>query len=371
MPPRVQNTPLHRQVTDLLRQDVLAMPGGTRLASEPTLAKEFGVGLATVREALRVLASEGLVNRQQGRGTFTVGQDKMPGRHVALLIDQDARDSRTSGVYLSIAQNLRRLLRKASINSRIYIGNGKLNEEKQALDCEEFFVELEKGTISAVGAVLATPHPSWTRRLEERSVPMIGFGRDKTPGVFTDTDQMVHDAIDLLYSRGRRRIAMMCWGGYTNSRSRIPAAYREALERHGLRGPSEHWIHLDRHPSFSGVGYENFRRIWSIPEDRPDALLVTDDMFGPGVVMAMMELGVTPSREFDLVIASNKGVNQFFCPFPLIRLEIAPEQFAEVMAHQLETVLRGETPEPPLVRLVPEIRIENEPQAVIATPAFA
>lgn len=43
---------------------------GTALPAEAALAKEHGVALGTLRQALALLVSEGLLERQHGRGTF-------------------------------------------------------------------------------------------------------------------------------------------------------------------------------------------------------------------------------------------------------------------------------------------------------------
>jgi GntR family transcriptional regulator len=45
-------------------------PPGTALPAEQALAAEHGVALGTLRQALSVLADEGLVERRHGRGTF-------------------------------------------------------------------------------------------------------------------------------------------------------------------------------------------------------------------------------------------------------------------------------------------------------------
>ncbi|MGP9822074.1 phosphonate metabolism transcriptional regulator PhnF [Salinarimonas sp. NSM] len=61
-----------RQIVDGLEADIGAgrLAPGDRLPAETQLAERFGVNRHTVRRALGVLASRGLVRATQGRGTF-------------------------------------------------------------------------------------------------------------------------------------------------------------------------------------------------------------------------------------------------------------------------------------------------------------
>lgn len=67
--------PRYLQLADLMRQRIgRAVWGqGEKVPSLEALVAEFGVARVTVRQAMDVLAREGLVSPQQGRGTFVTG----------------------------------------------------------------------------------------------------------------------------------------------------------------------------------------------------------------------------------------------------------------------------------------------------------
>ena len=58
-----------QQIYDRIERDGYADTQG-QLPSEPQLAAELGVSRATIREALTILAREGVIVRRHGVGTF-------------------------------------------------------------------------------------------------------------------------------------------------------------------------------------------------------------------------------------------------------------------------------------------------------------
>ncbi|MCH5286347.1 MAG: GntR family transcriptional regulator [Christensenellaceae bacterium] len=65
-------SPLYRQLMQRLRADISGgvYPAHSRIPSEQELCETYGVSRVTVRKALGELTQEGLLKRQQGKGTF-------------------------------------------------------------------------------------------------------------------------------------------------------------------------------------------------------------------------------------------------------------------------------------------------------------
>jgi GntR family transcriptional regulator len=70
--------PLYHQLADLLQEDIRQgeYPPGTRIPSEPQLAKRFGIGRPTVRQAIDVLVRKRLLRRRRGSGTYVQSPEK-------------------------------------------------------------------------------------------------------------------------------------------------------------------------------------------------------------------------------------------------------------------------------------------------------
>jgi GntR family transcriptional regulator len=68
-----QGLTTYQRLQQQLNELIQAVPKGTKLASEPDLARRFDVSRATLREAMRTFESQGFLKRKQGSGTFVVG----------------------------------------------------------------------------------------------------------------------------------------------------------------------------------------------------------------------------------------------------------------------------------------------------------
>ncbi len=70
---KIQRRPtLAEEVSSQIKESILGgeYPAGEALPTEPELAEQFGVSRAVVRDAVRMLSAQGLVDVQHGRGMF-------------------------------------------------------------------------------------------------------------------------------------------------------------------------------------------------------------------------------------------------------------------------------------------------------------
>lgn len=95
-PPRknmFSNVPIPRyvQLADVIRRRIKrgVWPRGEVLPSIEKLMQEFGVSRVTVRQATQLLAGEGLLSPERGRGTFVTAE---PGRNRRLLVQTSLDD---------------------------------------------------------------------------------------------------------------------------------------------------------------------------------------------------------------------------------------------------------------------------------------
>lgn len=76
-----QRASLSDQVIATLREQITsgAWPVGSRIPTEPELVEQLGVARNTVREAVRALAHNGLLDIRQGSGTYVIATSELAG----------------------------------------------------------------------------------------------------------------------------------------------------------------------------------------------------------------------------------------------------------------------------------------------------
>ncbi|NQU40117.1 MAG: substrate-binding domain-containing protein [Lentisphaerae bacterium] len=332
----------YEPVAGALRREIrTARRPGERLQSEHDLAKRFNVSLITLREATLILCHEGLLERRHGSGLF-VSALPSPQR-VAILTEQDITLPRTSYFSLRVIQQLRALCDDAGFFSQLYVGRSPFYAEgnpqpgRPVLTCPEFLEDLGKESFCGVASVATPPHASWLDPLRQRGVPVVACGGGYPYHVVSDLGEMVRSGVRRLATEGRTKIAVMGWR-QSSPQHITPTEdfyhyFQAEMKAQSLHCDSD-WIRHDLHPSMPGSGWEEFREIWLARSDRPDGLLICDDVLGQDVACAIVELGIRVPEELLIVTHANHGSGIEY-PFPVTRMEYSPDDYARAAGTML------------------------------------
>ncbi len=142
---------------------------GDALPVERELAIELEVSRGTIRDALNLLASEGLLIRKQGSGTF-VGKNATTGS-VAILAEAKLLGAPIGAIDRQMIEVAQRVIREDGYRPVLSIGDGK--------DVEEFMSSLHlfdpavlKDTLGVLNTVMIAPVES---RLASAGVPCVAL----------------------------------------------------------------------------------------------------------------------------------------------------------------------------------------------------
>ena len=336
--------PLYDSVAATLRQEIReGHQPGDKLESGPKLARRLGVSVLTVREAVNALTQEGLVERIRGSGTYVCQPTKGT---VAILCGLVREDLRHRFFFLELMHHLESMLQAAGISSRQYFANLGRDEIGHAIKNPTFDQDLDAGLISAVVPVSIMLPDALHTRLAQRHIAIIG--EDATQ---TDYATMLHDATGYLLAHGRRRLALLQPPG-----PEIAALF-DALQQQAGIEPVPEWNCGGLALEDGDALHDAFVRMLQARPEMPDGLVCLNDVIFERFVPTLLELGIQVPARLMIVTHANKG-SAIRIPFPVARMEVDPDQYADAVAAQVRAwATDSPPPEAPLIirhRWIPE-----------------
>ena len=179
------------------------------LPSEKMLAELGGVSVGTVRQALSELAEEGLVRREQGRGTFVTTRTNQQNAQLlnvfALLAPQ-----LLEGPYPMLIHGFEEA--SAGIHHQVQVGNSQNNIGRQA----NLVLGLIDQMVGGVAIVPTTSEPTpaiQIRQLHKNQIPVVFCHRTvegiAAPCVTFSGYEVGFKAGQAFYERGHRRLVCL------------------------------------------------------------------------------------------------------------------------------------------------------------------
>jgi DNA-binding LacI/PurR family transcriptional regulator len=306
---------LYKQLAEILRKHILdgTPPGETELPTELELSASYGVSRGTVRQALRLLSDEGLIERLPGRGTF------VRHREPSASISHDGE--RSIGVIIPSAHDqlsLRILVGVESVakHRRYHV---VFNHSNDSLEQEEKDVQRLRSA-HVTGAILFpvsdVEHNETIWQLHAQGFPLVLVDRyfagldcdyvvaDNFGGAYRATEHLVlmgHAQIGFVHESAA--------GFKTTSVRDRYLGYRQALDDYGLAF-EEQWLSQverapvsleQRKPSASCVDYLR-------SPHRPQAVFAVNDGIALALIAAAAYLGLSVPDDLAIVGFDNLGV---------------------------------------------------------------
>ena len=352
--PDSNRVPRSQQIAGVLRERIrTSHEPGDRLSSEVKFAEEFGVSTLTIREALAFLVQEGRVVRRRGSGTYVA--ETAQAEFVAILTQLDTIHQNTSYFFQLLTQQVCDQARAQGLPYRLYHGYG--NTDVTPLDSfgeagSNLVGAINDGDVRGIIALNADARGRWHAVAKDRGLPLVGHGRVYDHSVRISNADLAQQGVEYLHNCGRRRLALIGWGGPI-----VSAPFREALDTFGLAA-RDAWIRVDRHPCGPGAGYHSLQEIWAAAGRKPDGLVVTDEVLFDSAVPAILELGISVPDDLMVIRHANRGMGGF-APFPVARLEIDPAAIASGMLGLYRELADHGTAQPPHRLVLPKLVVEQ------------
>lgn len=335
----VHSVHIHDQVAAILRQAIRSgrYRPGEKLERIRDLARRFDVSIFAISQALLELSKEGLIQRRHAKGIYVLDWKK--NRQIGILCELDVSHPHVSRFFPRVIQQLRRFFRAKGWEVKVYIGDHQPGSPRSEEPCPDFVADVKAHQLGGVIILTASSRAQWLPRLKKDRVPIVAIPPWSNHGITIDIAAMVREGTGYLLSKGRRRLAVMGWSG-PDQKWEGEEAFRCLLQENGVEACGD-WIRHDLHPSQLGAGWDEFREIWTARAEKPDGLLICDDMLLRDVALAILNFQIKVPDQLMIVSHANKR-SGILAPFPVAHLEYDPDEYAQAAGDLLLKLLNGE-----------------------------
>ena len=334
----------YRVLADRLREDLIRGSGqrGCKLPTELELTQQYQLSRQTVRHALQLLEEEGLIQRRQGRGSYTTGL--LPGtapRQIAVVTS-----FLDDYIFPGILHDTSEVFSRQGYSTAVYATENQVSAEREIL--LRLLEEPVSGLlVEGSKTALPTPNADLYQRLRQAGTPMVflhgaysELGR--TPCVADDNYGGGYRLGRYLTDRGHREIA----GIFKSDDIQGPQRYHGAVSamRDGgltIRDSRFAWYDTeDRRRLMEERGSRLLEDFLQKRLERATAVICYNDEIAFHLIRALLASGRKVPEEVAVVSFDNSYLSQI-SPVPITSLSHRSHMGQEA-AEQMLRLLRGE-----------------------------
>lgn len=288
--------PKYLQLKGIIKKNIneKKLAFGEKIPSEPQLCRKYGISRITAGKAISELVNEGVLFRDQGKGTF-VANRKRSG-NLALIFTGDRVRLSHDPFYLSIFDG---------IEQEAYASGQNLFFYGQCPARDIFFALLRDRLLSGI-IFLAEWNQEIVPELISRNVPMVGvhfyYKEVNIDYITVDNHSGACAAVRHLLDLGHKRIAYAGPEKGVNYMPRI-SAFRKTLKEAGITNASELYVECKSSNHYE-AGLEAGRMIKEMAE-LPTAVFAATDAIAAGLIYALQGFGINVPVNISIVGFNN------------------------------------------------------------------
>ncbi|MCK9555807.1 substrate-binding domain-containing protein [bacterium] len=281
------------QVKTFILNLIKDYPPNSRIMSEPELSQQLGVSRVTVAKALSELVAEGIVYREQGRGTFTASPSSIPKTNqIGCLVSSYPYpimgNPFYSKIYNAIEEEAREvgldvILQSVHERSGVDFIMPSLIDRKQ-IDGILLVGEISKDIVRKID------------NLKLKCVIIDNYYDDiALKYVKTENIEGAKSAVDYLLKLGHRKIAFIGGPLERNSFSDRYVGYKNALKQAGVKRQKDFEIIGD-----VNCGYNEALIVTKLKE-KPTAIFAANDAIALNVIKALKDENFAVPHDISVI----------------------------------------------------------------------
>ena len=323
------------------------MNDGERLLPEKKLAEIFQVNHVTLRKALALLESEGLIHKIPSRGNFIGKAPEANSQKGLIGILIPEKDPFFFDILIALEKHL------ALFNYGLVLQVSQRSPSREA-EALKYFIS------QGVDGIIAVPNRNCGELYRQLQVPTVFFDNMidgvNIPYVLNDDFQAAISVVEYLLSMGHRRIAYI--GGLSDhSSTQRCRGYLATLKKHSIPVKNEYIYSREYSREW---GYYSGEKLLALPI-APSAIFCGNDSIASGLLRCLMTRGVKCPEQISVIGCCNAPFSE---DIGLSTVDQDTANLARMLWQTLQSLING-TLAPPVILMPSRLVIRRTTGALM------
>ena len=313
------------------------------LPTEFAIAQEYGVSRQTVRQALSLLAREGIIEKRQGSGSHILRQEPAGAAHRSVAI---VTTYISDYIFPGILRHIETVFSQHNIAPLLFATQNLVSNERKVLNTLLNMTSLDGVLVEGTKTAMPNPNLDLYRKLMDKGIPLVFVHGNYAQlhgalSVLDDNAAGGRMLVEYLHGRGHRKIAGIFKNDDIQGHQRY-AGYAQALG--DLQLPMEDhyvcWYSTGEKDTLfaQGPALEQLRRAL---EDCTAAVCYNDEI-ASRLVTYLNKQGIAIPEQMAVVSFDNSTYSELSVP-RITSLSHEPYNAGHVAAELLMRLLQGQS----------------------------